>query len=82
MLLELFTGKHKRELGSPFWDVVVLTTADEDQKAVFEEQVKQKLERKELPLGVPIHVVADPPGPKIGITKPKQPFKLNEISHS
>ena len=77
-----FTGKHKSELGSPFWDVVVLTTADEDQKAVFEEQVKQKLERKELPLGVPIHVVADPPGPKIGITKSKQPFKLNEISHS
>ena len=33
---------------------------------MFEEQVRQKLERKELPLGVPIHVVADPSGPKLG----------------
>ena len=36
---------------------------------MFEEQVRQKLERKELPLGVPIHIVADPPGPKLGSYK-------------
>ena len=63
-----FSGKGKSELGAPFWDVIVLTTADEEQKTVFEEQVRQKLERKELPLGVPIHVIADPPGPKLGIS--------------
>ena len=60
-------GKDKSEFGAPFWDTIVLTTADEDQKLVFEEQVRQKLEQKELPLGVPIHVIADPPGPKLGI---------------
>ena len=60
------TGKNKSELPCPFWDVIVLTTADEDQKLVFEEQVRQKLQRRELPLGIPIHVVADPPGPKLG----------------
>ena len=65
MLLSI-TGKNKSELPCSFWDVIVLTTADEDQKLVFEEQVRQKLQRRELPLGIPIHVVADPPGPKLG----------------
>ena len=66
MWLLSITGKDKSELESPFWDVIVLTTADHDQKSVFEEQVRQKLQRKELPLGIPIYVVADPPGPKLG----------------
>ncbi len=50
----------------PFWDVVMLTTADEDQRTAFNLQIEDKMERKELPLNLPIYVVADPPGPRIG----------------
>lgn len=49
-----------------FWDLVVLTAVDEDQRVSYELQIKDKLGRKELPLGVPYHVFADPPGCKIG----------------
>ncbi|KAJ8418608.1 hypothetical protein AAFF_G00001070 [Aldrovandia affinis] len=49
-----------------FWDLVVVTAADEDQKDAYEFQISEKLRRKELPLGIPYHVFADPPGPKIG----------------
>lgn len=49
-----------------FWDIVVLTAVDEDQRNAYEIQIKEKLGRKELPLGVPYHVFADPPGHKIG----------------
>jgi fucose-1-phosphate guanylyltransferase len=55
-----------KELDSTFWDVVVLTAADEAQKNVYEKQLKYKYERQELPVNVEIIVVADPPGPKIG----------------
>lgn len=56
----------KTELGDPFWDVIVLTAVDEEQKSVYERQIEYKYERGELPYGIPILVVADPPGPKIG----------------
>uniref|UniRef100_W5M6G5 Serine/threonine-protein kinase TNNI3K n=1 Tax=Lepisosteus oculatus TaxID=7918 RepID=W5M6G5_LEPOC len=49
-----------------FWDVVIITAADDRQRAAYELQVAEKLQRKELPLGLPYHVFADPPGPKIG----------------
>ncbi|XP_063057537.1 fucose-1-phosphate guanylyltransferase [Engraulis encrasicolus] len=49
-----------------FWDLVVLTAVDEDQKFAYELQIKEKLGRKELPFGLPYHVFADPPGSKIG----------------
>ncbi|KAI1889322.1 hypothetical protein AGOR_G00178040 [Albula goreensis] len=49
-----------------FWDLVVVTAADEDQKEAYELQISDKLRRKEVPLGVPYHVFSDPPGPKIG----------------
>ncbi|XP_014677526.1 PREDICTED: fucose-1-phosphate guanylyltransferase-like [Priapulus caudatus] len=54
-----------REDSSRFWDLVVITTADEDQKLAYEKQIKAKRKRKELP-PIAIHVFADPPGPKIG----------------
>ena len=50
-------------LGSTMWNMVVITTADEDQKTAFEDQIKDKIDRLELPLDLPIHIVADPPGP-------------------
>lgn len=45
------------------WSVVVITTADEAQRQAFEQQIKDKYERRELPMDLPILVVADPPGP-------------------
>lgn len=59
-------GKSKAEIPFRFWDVVVLTASDEDQKFAFECQIEGKLERKEIPNGLPYVVFSDPPGPKIG----------------
>lgn len=53
-------------LGYPFWDAVILTAVDDEQKRVYEEQLEQKISRKELPLSVPFYVIADPKGPKLG----------------
>lgn len=50
-----------------FWDIVVLTAANEKQKLAYKQQLSEKLEKKELPLGVQYHVFADPPGAKIGM---------------
>ena len=52
--------------GLLFYDLVVLTAADEDQAEAFQKQVDDKLERGHLPLGVPYHVYSDPPGPRAG----------------
>ncbi|XP_077463169.1 fucose-1-phosphate guanylyltransferase [Stigmatopora argus] len=49
-----------------FWDVVVVTAADEKQKDAYELQVKEKLGRKELPLGIDYKIFSDPAGCKIG----------------
>ncbi|XP_023689770.1 fucose-1-phosphate guanylyltransferase isoform X1 [Paramormyrops kingsleyae] len=49
-----------------FWDIVVVTAIDEDQKLAYELQLSEKLRRRELPLGIHYHVFADPPGYKIG----------------
>ncbi|KAL2089958.1 hypothetical protein ACEWY4_014646 [Coilia grayii] len=65
--LEKFNKMRGKEVQpGEFWDLVVLTAVDEDQKVAYELQIKEKLGRKELPLGVPYHVFADPPGSKIG----------------
>ena len=48
-----------------FWDVIVLSTADEHQKHAFEAQIEVKRRRGEIPL-VDVQIIADPPGPKIG----------------
>jgi len=48
------------------WDVVVLTAMDDDQRWVYERQLEYKAGRGELPAQLPIHVLADPPGHKIG----------------
>lgn len=48
------------------WDMVVITTADSPQQEAFEAQLEDKKARNELPLDLPIYVVADPPGGRIG----------------
>lgn len=49
-----------------FWDVVVVTSIDENQRDAYELQIREKIERKELPLGIDYKVFSDPPGSKIG----------------
>ncbi|XP_019621842.1 PREDICTED: fucose-1-phosphate guanylyltransferase-like [Branchiostoma belcheri] len=62
--LEELRGK---PIGSvPFWDVVVITALDSQQKQVYELQITKKLQGGQLPLGVKYLVFADPPGAKIG----------------
>lgn len=72
-----FTGKAVES--GEFWDLVVITAVDEDQRSAYETQITEKLERKELPLGINYHVFADPPGVKIGMIK-KHFFGLYYIS--
>ncbi|KAK6173154.1 hypothetical protein SNE40_016663 [Patella caerulea] len=52
--------------GEEFWDVAVITTADQSQKKAYEIQIEEKRTRNELPSDLPLIVVADPPGVKIG----------------
>jgi len=59
-------GKDRNESAFRFWDVVVLTASDDDQKLAYEMQIAGKLRRREIPQGVDYLVFADPPGPKIG----------------
>ena len=59
-------GKSKDEIALKFWDVVVLTASDDEQKLAFEMQIAGKLQRREIPHGVDYLVFADPPGPRIG----------------
>ncbi|XP_061489417.1 fucose-1-phosphate guanylyltransferase [Rhineura floridana] len=49
-----------------FWDIVIITAVDKKQEIAYQQQLSEKLKRKELPLGVHYHVFVDPPGPKIG----------------
>ncbi|XP_026881062.2 fucose-1-phosphate guanylyltransferase isoform X2 [Electrophorus electricus] len=65
--LEKFNKMRGVEVESgEFWDLVVLTAVDEEQKRAYELQIRHKCDRKEIPLGIQYHVIADPPGRKIG----------------
>lgn len=52
-----------------FWDAVIISASDENQKKGYEKQITMKQNRKEIPAMIPIHVFADPPGYKIGEEK-------------
>ncbi|XP_053286836.1 fucose-1-phosphate guanylyltransferase [Pleuronectes platessa] len=65
--LNRFNSLRGREVqGAGFWDVVVLTAVDESQRAAYELQVRGKVHRGELPLGIQYQVFSDPPGSKVG----------------
>lgn len=49
-----------------FWDVVVLTAMDQDQREAYELQITEKMKKKVLPCGVDYKIFSDPPGFKIG----------------
>lgn len=56
--------------------MVVITAADKKQEIAYQQQLSEKLARKELPLGVHYHVFVDPPGPKIGKVFPAYPINF------
>ena len=58
-------GQCPRAAGAGFWDVVVISAGDEEQRAWYEAQLSLKHEARELPL-VTFLVIPDPPGPRIG----------------
>ncbi|XP_041647420.1 fucose-1-phosphate guanylyltransferase [Cheilinus undulatus] len=65
--LRAFNSLRGREVQTgEFWDVVVMTAVDESQREVYELQISEKVQRKELPLGPHYKVFSDPPGAKIG----------------
>lgn len=61
-----FLWEGREVLPGEFWDVVVLTAVDVDQREAYELQISEKVGRKELPLGIHYKVFSDPPGSKIG----------------
>ncbi|KAK3812272.1 MAG: L-fucokinase-domain-containing protein [Benniella sp.] len=50
----------------PFWDVVVVTAGDAQQRLVYEQRINQELDGGRIPSQAKYHVVDDPPGSKIG----------------
>eukprot|EP01133_Synstelium_polycarpum_P004299 gene4299-5021_t len=54
------------ELKSSFWDVIVITAIDDEQKVYYEQMIKQKVANGTIPSFVQYFVIADPPGHKIG----------------
>lgn len=56
----------KKDAGeNVFWDIVVLTATDDNQATSYSEQIRAKEEKREIPKAR-YHVIADPPGYKIG----------------
>ena len=64
--LESYYSIRGKKPDFPFWDIIVLTALDVEQKKAYEAQLRTKLDRHELPTGLSYHVFHDPPGPKVG----------------
>ncbi|XP_064404447.1 fucose-1-phosphate guanylyltransferase-like [Halichondria panicea] len=64
--LQLYKQAFSADSKVPFWDLVVLTAGNEEQKKSFQEQIEIKTKRKEIPTSVRYLVFCDPPGAKIG----------------
>ena len=54
------------EGGSAFWDVVLITAADEEQAEAYRELLKWRFSLGFIPVSPDYHVLRDPPGPKVG----------------
>ncbi|PWA21019.1 hypothetical protein CCH79_00007242 [Gambusia affinis] len=65
-LRKLNSLRGREVLPGEFWDVVAVTAVDGSQKEAYELQIREKVERKELPVGAQYKVFSDPPGCKIG----------------
>ena len=60
---DLMRGRCPLEAGARFWDAVVISAGDEEQRAWYEAQLGLRREAGELPL-VTFLVIPDPPGPR------------------
>lgn len=49
-----------------FWNLVVITASDEAQREYYESQLRDRIDRNEIPSFVKYHVISDPIGPKFG----------------
>ena len=65
MRYEELRGQVPGDVGAEFWDMVVISAGDQEQRAWYEAQLELKHESGELPR-VQYLVVPDPPGPRIG----------------
>ncbi len=52
MLCSFGRGLDRIYISRSFWDIVVLTAGNEEQKKVFQEQIDVKIKRKEVPTSV------------------------------
>ncbi|GFT24982.1 hypothetical protein TNCV_179061 [Trichonephila clavipes] len=68
---EYFPQNKKRKTVDPsqslFWDAVIISASDSSQEKGYELQILEKQQKGELPLSIPFHIFADPPGYKIGM---------------
>ncbi|KAM4740099.1 fucose-1-phosphate guanylyltransferase [Anableps anableps] len=65
-LRKLNSLRGREVLPGEFWDVVAVTAVDGSQREAYELQIREKVERKELPIEAQYKVFSDPPGCKIG----------------
>ncbi|KAF9112999.1 hypothetical protein BGX27_002395 [Mortierella sp. AM989] len=49
-----------------FWDIVVVTAGDYQQRLVYERQIDRLIAQKRIPTRAKYHIIDDPPGSKIG----------------
>lgn len=60
------SGKQADTFPFPFWDVVVISAADESQSVAFQQQINEKIQQGHLPLDVCFICFPDPGSDKIG----------------
>ncbi|KAG0052867.1 hypothetical protein BGZ83_002014 [Gryganskiella cystojenkinii] len=56
----------KEQFEDPFWDIIVVTAGDLQQRLFYQHQIDLKLERGQIPRRAKYHIVDDPPNSRIG----------------
>ncbi|KAF9574454.1 hypothetical protein EC968_006438 [Mortierella alpina] len=57
---------HKTQEQNAFWDIVVITAGDAQQRKYYENRISEKLAKGLIPQRAKYHVIDDPPQSKIG----------------
>ncbi|KAF9976342.1 hypothetical protein BGZ75_000273 [Mortierella antarctica] len=60
------TATDKTQEQDPFWDIVVITAGDAQQRRCYESKLRDKLANGHIPQRATYHVIDDPPQSKIG----------------
>ncbi|KYQ90867.1 fucose-1-phosphate guanylyltransferase [Tieghemostelium lacteum] len=63
---KLLGNNISNDLKSSFWDIIVITAIDEQQKQYYELVINEKIKDAEIPSFIKYLVIADPVGNKIG----------------